>query len=172
MDFFLGLLIVAAGVFTYKKVKAKKLNKNHLQRSSLKPSNTQSKNTVRSASDNMEVIKVHVAGVTYKNGRRTRQAILRAIKWNDVPYDGIDKVAVKKTTFEDSDAFEVWANDEMIGYVPKTQVQFFSQNWGRYCRSGGLNVHGGGSAPDGERLNYGATFNAAFYLDIPGAMSV
>ncbi len=112
-----------------------------------------------------EIVSVRVAGVTYKNGRRTRQAILRAIKWGDAPYDGDVDITIKKTTFEGSDAFEVWANEEMIGYVPKNQVPFFSKNWNRYYRSIGLEVSGGGQTDDGEQVNYGAQFSAQFRLN-------
>ena len=50
-------------------------------------------------------IEFKVAGVTFKNGRKTRQAILRAMKWQDPPYDKV-QITLQRYDFE-------------IGNVPK-----------------------------------------------------
>ena len=63
-------------------------------------------------------IEFKVAGVTFKNGRKTRQAILRAMKWKDAPYDKVE-LTLQRYDFEGSTAIGVYVNGNQIGNVPK-----------------------------------------------------
>lgn len=78
-------------------------------------------------------IEFNVAGVTFKNGRKTRQALIRAIKWKDEPFDKGVEITFKRYDYEGSLAIGVYANGEQLGNVPKELVQEFDQKWtGRY----------------------------------------
>lgn len=109
-----------------------------------------------------EFVPVKVAGVTFKNGRRHRQTILRQIMWKDEPYDGDLDVTLRQGEYEGQPTVEVWVNEEQIGFVPKDQVAFFVQNWHRLHSVFDLDVYGGSKHDDGQRNAYGATFVARF----------
>ena len=114
-------------------------------------------------------VKITVAGVTYKNGRRNRQTILRQIYWKDTPYNRIDPedcIDLVPTEYEGSPAVEVWVRNkkarEQIGYIPKEEATFFYDNMYRYDGHFDFEVYGGGITSEGKRLNYGASFTARF----------
>lgn len=109
-----------------------------------------------------EFVPVTVAGVTFSNGRRQRQTILRQIYWKDEPYNKELDVTLRQGEYEGAPTVEVWVNEEQIGFVPKEQVPFFVQNWHRLHSVFDLEVSGGGKRPDGERVPFGATFTARF----------
>lgn len=73
-------------------------------------------------------IEFKVAGVTFKNGRKTRQAILRAMKWQDPPYDKVE-ITLQRYDFEGSVAIGVYANGEQIGNVPKDMKDAVDDAW-------------------------------------------
>lgn len=73
-------------------------------------------------------IEFKAAGVTFKNGRKTRQAILRAMKWKDAPFDKV-AITLQRYDFEGSLAIGVYANDEQIGNVPKDLVAEEDDAW-------------------------------------------
>lgn len=98
----------------------------------------------------------HVAGVTFKNGRRTRQAILRAIKFKDTGYEST-KITLKKVDFEGSPAIEVWANEELIGYVPKEIVPDIISAWKNEYQINSWEIVGGG-----DDFSYGCKIKAMF----------
>lgn len=110
-----------------------------------------------------------VAGVTYKNGRRSRQTILRQIFWKDEPYQRVNKskcIDLVATTFEGEPAVEVWVHHkqsrEQIGYIPKELSAFFHENLYRLDMCEDFEVYGGGVGSDGERHNFGCKFVAKF----------
>lgn len=115
-------------------------------------------------------VPVKVAGVSFKNGRRSRQTILRQIMWHDEPYSKTKKVVnlnFHEVVFDNEPAIEVWVQDdngeyEQIGYIPKDHVPFFIQNWDLYHSSIDFKVYGGGQTPDGTKLSYGASFTLRF----------
>ena len=77
-------------------------------------------------------IEFKVAGVTFKNGRKTRQAILRAMKWQDPPYDKVE-ITLQRYDFEGSVAIGVYVNGDQIGNVPKEMKDEVNSAWtGRY----------------------------------------
>lgn len=90
---------------------------------------------------NVKEFDFSVAGVTFKNGRRSRQAILRAMKYGDPPYDKVE-ITLKKTTFEGKPAIEVWANEELIGFVPKDLVPDIMAAWNNELMVTGWSIKG------------------------------
>ncbi len=74
-------------------------------------------------------IEFNVAGVTFKNGRKTRQAILRAIKYKDAPFDSEVKITFAKYEYENGPAIGVYANGQQIGNVPQKQLDEFFTKW-------------------------------------------
>lgn len=112
---------------------------------------------------------INVAGVTFKNGRRSRQTILKQIYWKDSPYNTIDYedfLSLNTTEYEGEPAIEVWVRSkkdtELIGYIPKNDVAFFIHNFDRIVRYENFSVSGGGTAPNGEPISYGASFTVFF----------
>lgn len=73
-------------------------------------------------------IEFKVAGVTFKNGRKTRQAILRAMKWKDSPYDTVE-ITLQRYDYEGSTAIGVYVNGDQIGNVPKEIVAEVDAAW-------------------------------------------
>jgi len=94
-----------------------------------------------------------VAGVTFKNGRKTRQAILRAFKWGDETPETVD---FEKYLYEGRDAVYVKINDQIIGNVPSEHVQTFLDYEEKYKRDNiACDIYGGSKLDDGSRTNYG-----------------
>ena len=78
-------------------------------------------------------IEFKVVGVTFKNGRKTRQALIRAIKWHDAPFDKEVNITFEKYDFEGKTAIGVYANGEQLGNVPAELVDEFCKKWtGKY----------------------------------------
>lgn len=103
-----------------------------------------------------EYFSFRVAGVTFNNGRKTRQAILRKIKWNDEPFDGFINWTLDKYDYEGSPAVGVYANGEQIGNVPKDILDFVLNNWERIRRVYNVDISGGGTDNEGKQINFGA----------------
>lgn len=119
-------------------------------------------------------VPIRVSGVTYKNGRRSRQTILRNIYFNDEPYARIDKnkcVDFVPTDYEGEKAVEVWVYNgktrEQIGYIPRDEASFFYDNLSRFHSCFDFVVSGGGKDSAGEPIPWGAGFTARFF-NLPG----
>lgn len=69
-----------------------------------------------------------VAGVTFKNGRRNRQTILRDMKFGNPGFETVT-ITLEKQTYEGRPAIAVFANGEQIGYVPKELSQEITNVW-------------------------------------------
>ena len=97
-----------------------------------------------------------VAGVTFKNGSKSRQAILRAIYFGDEPYDD-DLVLyhLKKYEFEGEPAVAVYAKNEQIGNVPRADLPFILEHFDDIVDVD-VDVYGGGTDESGKKLSYGA----------------
>ena len=125
--------------------------------------------------DSYLFVRINVAGVTYKNGRRHRQTILRQIYWKDEPYQHVDGVDIVPTLYEGEPAVEIWVFNkntrEMIGYVPKKEASFVYQNFSLYDGYFDFEVFGGGTARDGTSLSYGASLVLRFQTP-PGTVAV
>lgn len=97
-------------------------------------------------------IEFKVAGVTFKNGRKTRQAILRAMKWQDPPYDKVE-ITLQRYDFEGSVAIGVYVNGDQIGNVPKESKDEVDKAWtGRYVVEEWEILGSGKEAPLGCRI--------------------
>lgn len=100
-----------------------------------------------------EFLTFKVAGVTFKNGRKTRQAILRAFKWGD---EEIETISFEPYTYEDRPAVYVVINEQIVGNIPSEYTEKFYEMERLYER---VNVHcevyGGTKLDDGSRTNYG-----------------
>jgi len=95
-----------------------------------------------------------VAGVTFKNGRKTRQAILRALKWGD---EVIETVDLEPYEYEGKPAVYVKVNDQVIGNVPADTVETFLEYERKYKRDNiHCEVYGGNKLDEGSRTNYGS----------------
>lgn len=104
----------------------------------------------------------NVAGVTFKNGRKSRQTILRQIKYKDYPFNQKLDVKLEQYDFEGRPAISVTVNGEMIGNVPKEHTEFFIQNADKMLGVKNLVILGGGASKStGEKLSYGAKVTIA-----------
>lgn len=82
---------------------------------------------------------VIVAGVTFSNGDRQRQTILRQLKSRRGEVD----FSIERETFEGEPAFAVYADGEKVGYVPRTQVPWFVEHWDEYSGVVEYDITGG-----------------------------
>lgn len=130
--------------------------------------NTQSTNNINNqmhtvpkesnTENNYEYIKFNVAGVTFKNGSQSRQTLLRKIKFRDPPFDTNNNyIELSTYEYEGEDAIAVNVNNLQIGNVPKDNVKYLIDNWDRIDRPTALDIIGGGTDSEGNKLNYGAT---------------
>lgn len=77
-----------------------------------------------------EFLRIKLAGVTFKNGRKSRQSILRAIKFRDGEFsDGVE-LELKPYEWEGQLAYGVYANGQQIGSVPADKVAYIAENKG------------------------------------------
>lgn len=123
-------------------------------RHNTKNTNSEANNSANSDNET-KTYTFHVAGVTFNNGRKTRQAILRKIKWGDPPFDSV-KWTLDTYEYQDKPAVGVYANGEQVGNVPKDQLLFVLQRIvDDSIESISGNVVGGGKDSDGNALNFG-----------------
>ena len=79
-----------------------------------------------------EFITTKIAGVTFKDGRKSRQTILRRLYWKDAPFDTEEaEVTLDRGEYEGKPAFAVLLNGEKTGYIPAERVQFLEDNFDR-----------------------------------------
>lgn len=79
-----------------------------------------------------EFLKMKVAGVTFKDGRQSRQTMIRRLYWKDAPFDENEaEVTLQREEFEGKPAFAVLLNDRKIGYIPAEHAQFVADNFER-----------------------------------------
>lgn len=102
-----------------------------------------------------DFVNIKVAGVTYKNGRKTRQAILRAIKFRDNEFSEGVELELRPYEWEGQPAYGVYANDQQIGSVPTDMVKFVTDNYQRIDAISNIEVYGGGRDEDMNVKNYG-----------------
>lgn len=105
-----------------------------------------------------EFLSVKVAGVTFKNGRKSRQAILRKIHFKDEPFDkGTMELTLQREEWEGKPAFGVYVNGDQIGNIPAEYVSYVNDNFSRLDGIVNIEVYGGG-----EGRNYGAEITLRF----------
>lgn len=122
---------------------------------------------------NTEYYTFKVAGVTFTNGRKTRQAILRKIKWHDEPFDGFINYTLEQYDFEGETAVGIYANGEQIGNVPREHLDYILNNWDRIAAVYSVTVYGGNKKDDGTFTNYGAeaTISLKVYSSTPSSIN-
>lgn len=99
----------------------------------------------------------HVAGVTFKNGRRSRQTILRQIRFRDPPYSKTPEFRLVRYLFEGEDAVAVYANDEIVGFIGKYDLPQVLEQWEDYYEVSDYEVIGGG-----QDRSYGLVIRVCF----------
>ncbi len=88
--------------------------------------------TVTEPESPYEFLKTKIAGVTFKDGRKSRQTILRRLYWKDDPFDKNEaEVALERGEYEGKPAFAVILNGQKAGYVPAEHAQFIEDNFAR-----------------------------------------
>lgn len=110
-------------------------------------------------------VEYRLAGVTYKDGRYSRQAALRAIKFRDPPFDEEPELHVEIQEYEGKPAVAVKAKDRMLGYIPKTRVKEFMADYPNYCGIDDIEITGR-KQDDGTWLN-GAVITVKIRNDEP-----
>ena len=105
-----------------------------------------------------EFLSVKVAGVTFKNGRKSRQTILRKIHFKDEPFDkGTMELTLQREEWEGKPAFGVYVNGDQIGNIHAEYVSYVNDNFSRLDGIVNIEVYGGG-----EGRNYGAEITLRF----------
>ena len=102
-----------------------------------------------------EFLRIKLAGVTFKNGRKSRQSILRAIKFRDGEFsDGVE-MELKPYEWEGQPAYGVYANGQQIGNIPADKVAYITENKDRIVDFSAIEVYGGGRDEEGQVKNFG-----------------
>lgn len=79
-----------------------------------------------------EFLRTKIAGVTFKDSRKSRQTIIRRLYWKDEPFDKNEaEVVLERGEYEGKPAFAVILNGQKAGYVPAEHVQFIEENFAR-----------------------------------------
>ena len=102
-----------------------------------------------------EYLHIKVSGVTFKNGRKSRQAILRSIKFRDGDFAEGVELEIKKYEWEGQPAYGIYANGQQIGNIPADLVGYISANFNRIECFTAIEVYGGGRDKNGNTKNYG-----------------
>lgn len=103
------------------------------------------------------LMKFHVAGVTFKDGRKSRQAVLRKIRFEDAPFEKIETIAFERYEFNGEPAYYIQVNGETIGNVPKNEIKEFEKYMNSNLQITGFDVVGGG-----DELSYGCVITMKF----------
>ena len=74
-------------------------------------------------------VEYKLAGVTYKDGRLSRQAALRAIKFEEPPYYDHPQLVAEIQEYEGQPAVAIKANGRMLGFIPKQRVPEFMADY-------------------------------------------
>mgnify|MGYP004560018257 FL=1 len=112
-----------------------------------------------------EYMEFRVAGVSFPNDDGVdRQELLRAYRFGDAPFDKEKRITLRDLEFEGKPAFQVLANGQCIGWVPKNEVPELVEKWDQLDRVTDFDVTGGGFDSDtDEKLCYGATLSIRFF---------
>ncbi|WP_394234072.1 hypothetical protein [Niallia oryzisoli] len=101
-----------------------------------------------------------MAGVTFKNGRKTRQAILRALKWGD---EVMESVNFETYEYEGKPAVYVKLNNQVVGNVPANKVSEFLELESAHHRENiTADIYGGNKLDDGSRSSYGCKITVRY----------
>lgn len=83
-----------------------------------------------------------VVGVTFKNGRKSRQTILRKIRFGDPPYDNVE-FELRRHIFNNEDAVGVFANEDQVGNISRSDLPWLLDHWEEYYCVAEYDVCGG-----------------------------
>lgn len=109
-------------------------------------------------------LRFKVAGVTFKNGRKTRQAILRAFRWGD---EELEAVTFEPYEYEGRPAVYVKLNDQIVGNIPTDTTAQFLEHENLYKRDNvHCEVYGGSKLDDGSRTNYGCEITIRYLKEV------
>lgn len=108
-------------------------------------------------------LRFKVAGVTFKDGLRSRQATLRAFKWGDETPETVDFGLYE---YEGKPAVKVRINYQIIGNIPADTVETFLEYEKLYKRDNiHCDIYGGNKLDDGSRTNYGCEIIIRYLRD-------
>lgn len=102
----------------------------------------------------------YVVGVTFKNGRRHRQTILRQIRFRDPPYTKTPTFTLRRYFFQGEYAVAVFANDEQVGNISRRDLPWLLGQWKDYYTVSDYDVYGGG-----KDRSYGLVIRVCFKKD-------
>lgn len=144
--------IILAAVFIYLGLRSMKKQK---PATDITPVSESIATTPKQIDEPYEFLHIKVAGVTFKNGRKSRQSILRAIKFRDGEFsDGVE-LELTRYEFEGQPAYGIYANGQQIGNVPAHMVDYISTNFERIVSFSNIEVYGGGRDEDGHQKSFG-----------------
>lgn len=148
-----GILLAAVCFyFGYRSIKKPK-RKNTAATSTIV--STPSATPTQQKEEPFEFLHIKVAGVTFKNGSKSRQSILRALRFRDGEFaEGVD-LELKAYEYEGQPAYGIYANGQQIGSVPANMVSYISDNYERIIDFAGIEVYGGGRDEEGHAKSYG-----------------
>lgn len=72
-----------------------------------------------------DITTFHIAGVTFKDGRESRQTSLRMLKFKDYPMNGAINFEFEQYDYEGKPAVKIYANNRVLGNVPADIVDEF-----------------------------------------------
>ena len=100
-----------------------------------------------------EFLRTKIAGVTFKDGRKSRQTIIRRLYWKDEPFDKNEaEVVLERGEYEGKPAFAVILNGQKAGYVPAEHVQFIEENFARCDGVTHIEAYCGANDIDGAEI--------------------
>ena len=110
------------------------------------------KNIIKKAAGYKE-FEFKVAGVTFKNGKQSRQRLIRSIKYGDPPFNNGVEITIDRYDYEGQVAIAVYANGEQLGSVPAKLVPEIDKAWKKRYLIEHYEVLGSGNtAPFGFRV--------------------
>ncbi len=101
----------------------------------------------------------NVAGVTFKTGRKSRQVMLKKIKFHDEPFQAITSVEFSPYEYNGDNAYGVIVNGEQIGSIPQNKISDFESHLKYPLTVTALDIVGGGS------YSYGCEITIKFDID-------
>ena len=104
-----------------------------------------------------------VVGVTFKNDDgKSRQTLLRRIRFNDEPFENGVDVTIERGEYEGTPAFFVFANGLRVGSIGRDDIPFFVNRWDSFSGVYNATVTGGGTDADGNSIKYGMMITCRF----------
>lgn len=104
-----------------------------------------------------------VVGVTFKNDDgKSRQTLLRRIRFNDEPFENGVDVTIERGEYEGTPAFFVFANGLRVGSIGRDDIPYFVNRWDSFSGVYNATVTGGGTDADGNSIKYGMMITCRF----------